>query len=54
VEARRTTGGKSFEEAREEIRNRLYEEQVSSYRDAYIDELKKGALIEVKIPELKS
>jgi peptidyl-prolyl cis-trans isomerase SurA len=54
AEARRSTGGKSFEEAREEIRNRLYEEQVSSYRDAYIEELKKGALIEVKVPELKS
>jgi peptidyl-prolyl cis-trans isomerase SurA len=53
VEARRTTGGKSFEEAKEEIRTRLYEEQVGSYRQAYIEELKKGALIEVKIPELK-
>lgn len=53
VEARRSTGGKSFEEAKEEIRTRLYEEQVGSYRQAYIEELKKGALIEVKIPELK-
>lgn len=53
VEARRTGGGKSFEEAQEEIRTRLYEEQVGSYRQAYIDELKKAALIEVKIPELK-
>jgi peptidyl-prolyl cis-trans isomerase SurA len=53
VEARRTGGGKSFEEAKEEIRTRLYEEQVGSYRQAYIDELKKSALIEVKMPELK-
>lgn len=53
VEARRTGGGKSFQEAQEEIRNRLYEEQVGSYRQAYIEELKKAALIEVKIPELK-
>jgi peptidyl-prolyl cis-trans isomerase SurA len=53
VEARRTGGGKSFDEAKEEIRTRLYEEQVGSYRQAYIEELKKSALIEVKIPELK-
>ncbi|HEY6002666.1 MAG TPA: peptidylprolyl isomerase [Anaeromyxobacter sp.] len=53
VEARRTGGGKTFEEAKEEIRTRLYEEQVGSYRQAYIEELKKSALIEVKMPELK-
>ena len=53
VEARRTGGGKSFEEAKEEIRTRLYEEQVGSYRQAYIEELKKSALIEVKMPGLK-
>jgi peptidyl-prolyl cis-trans isomerase SurA len=54
VEGRRAAGGKSFDEAKEEIRNRMYEEQVGSYRQAYIEELKKGALIEVKIPELRS
>ena len=54
VEARRTGGGKSFKEAQEEIRSRLYEEQVGSYRQSYIEELKKAALIEVKIPELRS
>jgi peptidyl-prolyl cis-trans isomerase SurA len=53
VEARRSGGGKSFEEAKEEIRTRLYEEQVGSYRQAYIEELKKSALIELKMPELK-
>ncbi len=53
VEARRRGGGKAFEEVREEIRTRLYEEQVGSYRQQYIDELKKGALIELKLPELK-
>ncbi len=53
VEARRRGGGKSFQEAQEEIRSRLYEEQVSSFRQAYIEELKKEAVIEVKIPELK-
>jgi peptidyl-prolyl cis-trans isomerase SurA len=54
VEGRRTAGGKSFDEAREEIRNRMYEDQVGSYRQAYIEELRKSALVEVKLPELKS
>jgi peptidyl-prolyl cis-trans isomerase SurA len=54
VEGRRSGGGKTFEEAKEEIRNRMYEEQVGSYRQAYIEELKKSAVIDVKIPELRS
>lgn len=53
VEARRRGGGKTFEEAREEIRNRLLEEQIGTYRQAYLDELRKSAVIEVKIPELR-
>ncbi len=54
VEGHRTGGGRSFEDAQDEIRARLYEEQVGTYRQQFIDELKKDALIEVKIPELKS
>ncbi len=53
VEGRRKGGGKSFDEAKEEIRNRLMEEQVGTYRQQYLDELKKQALIELKIPELR-
>ncbi len=53
VEERRKGGGKSYDEAKEEIRNRLMEEQVGTYRQQYLDELKKQALIEVKIPELR-
>ncbi len=53
VEERRTGGGKKFEDVAEEIKNRLYEEQVSTYRQQYIDELKRGALVDVKLPELK-
>ncbi len=53
VEERRTGGGKKYEDVAEEIKNRLYEEQVASYRQQYIDELKRGALVEVKLPELK-
>ncbi len=54
VEERRTGGGKKFEDVAEEIKARLFEEQVGTYRQQYIDELKRDALVEVKIPELKS
>ncbi len=54
VEERRRGGGKTFEQASEDIRARLYEEQVGSYRQQYLDELRKGAHIEVKLPELRS
>ncbi len=54
VEERRRGGGKTFEQAAEDIRARLYEEQVGSYRQQYLDELRKGAHIEVKLPELRS
>jgi peptidyl-prolyl cis-trans isomerase SurA len=53
VEERRTGGGKKFEDVAEDIKNRLYEEQVATYRQQYIDELKRDALVEVKLPELK-
>ncbi len=53
VEERRTGGGKKYEDVAEEIKARLYEEQVGTYRQQYIDELKKNALVDVKMPELK-
>ena len=53
VEERRTGGGKKFEDVAEEIKARLYEEQVGTYRQQYIDELKRNALVEPKMPELK-
>ncbi len=53
VEERRTGGGKKFEDVAEEIKGRLYEEQVGTYRQQYIDELKRNALVDVKMPELK-
>jgi len=52
LEERRRGGGRSLEDASEEIRLRLYEEQVGTYRQQYIEELKRTALIVVKIPEL--
>jgi peptidyl-prolyl cis-trans isomerase SurA len=53
VEARRVGGARSFDDAKEEIRNRLLDEQVSATRQQVLDELRKGAVVEVKVPELK-
>lgn len=53
VEGRRRAGGKSFEEAKEEIRETLMQEQTASYRDQYLAELKREAVIELRAPELK-
>ena len=53
VEERRTGGGRKYEDVAEEIRARLFEAQVGTYRQQYIDELKRDALVEVKLPELK-
>jgi peptidyl-prolyl cis-trans isomerase SurA len=53
VEERRRAGGRSFEEAKEEIRDTLTQEQTASYRDQYLAELKRDAVIELKLPELK-
>ena len=53
VEERRRGGAQSFEDAKDEIRTRLIEEQGGSYRQQFVAELRRGALVEVKLPELK-
>ena len=53
VEGRRAGAGKKYEDVAEEIKARLFEEQVSAYRQQYIEELKRNALVDVKLPELK-
>jgi peptidyl-prolyl cis-trans isomerase SurA len=53
VEGRRVGGARSFEDAKDEIRNRLLDEQVTATRQQLLDELRKGAVVEVKLPELK-
>jgi len=53
VEGHRLGGAKSFEEAKDEIRNRLVEEQVGQTRQQVLDELRKAAVVDVKIPELR-
>jgi len=54
VEERRLGGAKSFEQAKEEIRERLLNEQGERYRDQYLAELRKDAMIDLKLPELKT
>ena len=53
LEERRMGGAKSFEEAKEELRERLTNEQLDGYKQQYLDELRRDALVDVKLPELK-
>lgn len=53
VEGRRRGGGRGFDDVKEEIRARLLDEQVASARKQYLDELRRGAVIDVKLPELR-
>jgi peptidyl-prolyl cis-trans isomerase SurA len=53
VEGRRATGGKAFEAAKDEIRDTLVQEQTASYREQFLAELKKDAVIELRLAELK-
>src|SRR6266702_220410 len=53
LEDRRGGGPKPLDEVKEEIRDRLVNEQGDAYRTQFITELKKDAVIDVKMPELK-
>ena len=53
ADGRRTGGERTFENAREEIRTRLTDEQVGATRQQVLDELRRAAVIELKIPELR-
>jgi len=53
AESRRRGGAKSFEDAKEDIRNMLAQEQSASYRDQYVAELKRDAVIQLNMAELK-
>ncbi|BDG09693.1 peptidylprolyl isomerase [Anaeromyxobacter paludicola] len=52
VEDLRGGGPRPFADVKEEIRDRLTNEQLESYRNQYVSELRKDAIIEVKMPEL--
>jgi peptidyl-prolyl cis-trans isomerase SurA len=53
LEDRRGGGPKPLDVVKEEIRDRLVNEQGDTYRTQFIAELKKDAVIDVKMPELK-
>jgi peptidyl-prolyl cis-trans isomerase SurA len=53
VEDRRTSGARPFDEVKDEIRDRLTNEQLESQRQAYVSELKREAVIDLKMAELK-
>lgn len=53
VDERRVGGAKTFDEVKEEIRDRLTNEQVDTFRSQYVADLRREALIEIKISELK-
>ncbi len=53
VDERRIGGAKTFDEVKEEIRDRLTNEQVETFRNQYVADLRRDALIEIKMPELK-
>ncbi|HSN91893.1 MAG TPA: peptidylprolyl isomerase [Anaeromyxobacteraceae bacterium] len=49
---RRMGGGRSFDAAKDEIRERLSMEQFASFRDQYVAELRRGAAIQIRMAEL--
>jgi len=53
VEERRVGGARSFEDVKEELRERLSNEQLDAHRQQYIEELRRDAILDVKLPELK-
>jgi peptidyl-prolyl cis-trans isomerase SurA len=53
LEERRVAGARPFEEVKEEIRDRLTNEQIGTFRNQYVAELRKDAIIDAKIPELR-
>lgn len=52
-EGRRLNGAKTFEEARPVVQERLMNEQAETFRLQYLAELRRSAVIELRIPELK-
>jgi peptidyl-prolyl cis-trans isomerase SurA len=50
---RRRASGRAFEDVKELIRDRLIQEQAESYREQYVAELRREAVIDVRLPELE-
>jgi peptidyl-prolyl cis-trans isomerase SurA len=53
VEERRTSGGRGFDLVKDEIRERLSMEQTQAYREQFLGELKRDAVLDIRVPELK-
>jgi peptidyl-prolyl cis-trans isomerase SurA len=53
VDERRHGGGKTLDQAKDEIRDRLSYEQLQTYRDQYLSELKRDAVVEVTLADLQ-
>jgi len=53
VVERRASATKPFEQVREELRDRLWREQMQHHTEQYVAELRKRALVDVKVPEMK-
>ncbi len=53
AEGRRTGGARSFDEVKDQVRDLLTNEQLDTYRNQYVAELKRDAVIQVNLPELK-
>jgi peptidyl-prolyl cis-trans isomerase SurA len=53
VVERRASATKPFEQVREELRDRLWREQMQRHTEQYVAELRKRALVDVKVPEMK-
>jgi peptidyl-prolyl cis-trans isomerase SurA len=51
---RRTAKAPPIDDVRERIREKIGNQQAEVYRKQYIDELKREAIIEPKIPELEA
>ena len=51
---RRKANGRGFEDVKELIRDRLIGEQAERYRDQYVAELRREAVIDVRLPELQA
>lgn len=53
VEGHRVGGGKPFDSVKDQIRDLLTNEQLETYQAQYVAELKRDAVIQVNLPELK-
>jgi peptidyl-prolyl cis-trans isomerase SurA len=53
VEERKSAGPLPFDEVKDAIRDRLASERVETHRAQYLAELRKEAVVEVRLPELK-